>query len=458
MNTQPDQKKTTQNKLDATILFVDDEKNILSSLKRLFRPLIENIMVAESGAEGLTMLEQAKVDIVVSDMRMPEMDGAEFLKQVAEKYPDTIRILLTGYADITSTIDAINKGSIYRYISKPWEDNDIRLTIQHALKSKFLEKERIRLQALTKSQNIELKELNENLEERVKARTEEVRQTMGQLQVAHTTLKNNYLATIKVFSNIIELREGGESELTQNISDMSHKIAKEIGMSDDNAQQLTYACLLRNIGKIGLPDNLITRPFNSLSSEEKTTFIMHPDIGQGILMSLDYLQRASTIMRHQHEQYDGKGYPDNLEEKNIPIGARILTLTSDYYAYQAGLLSASRLSESETITHIKQNSGVLYDPELVDILIKLGGVASGTGKGVGISKTSPEGQQKDAKEIMLDTINISEGMVMARDLKLSNGIVLLPKGHALTKNVILRLRKMENSVNEKMVFYIVGKK
>ena len=86
-------------------------------------------------------------------MRMPEMDGAQFLGKVAQKWPKIIRILLTGYADISSTIDAINKGSIYRYISKPWEDNDIRLTVQHALQGKFLEEERIRLQKLTESQN-----------------------------------------------------------------------------------------------------------------------------------------------------------------------------------------------------------------------------------------------------------------------------------------------------------------
>ena len=113
-------KATTAQEAQATLLFVDDEANILSSLKRLFRPLGYRIFTAESGAQGLEIMERETVDLVVSDMRMPEMNGAQFLEKVREKWPETVRILLTGYAEIGATIEAINKGQIYRYISKPW--------------------------------------------------------------------------------------------------------------------------------------------------------------------------------------------------------------------------------------------------------------------------------------------------------------------------------------------------
>src|SRR5487761_2285976 len=115
----------TKAETPAKILFVDDEANILSSLKRLFRPFGYQIFTAESGSQGLEIMEREKIDLVVSDMRMPEMNGAQFLEKVRAGWPDTIRILLTGFAEIRATIDAINKGQIYRYISKPWEDNDI---------------------------------------------------------------------------------------------------------------------------------------------------------------------------------------------------------------------------------------------------------------------------------------------------------------------------------------------
>lgn len=197
----------------ATILFVDDETNILSALKRLFRPLGYRIITAESGAAGLLVLEENTVDLVISDMRMPEMNGAQFLEQVRQKWPDAVRILLTGYADVGSTIAAINKGEIYRYIAKPWDDNDIVLTVRHALERKNLELEKQRLEALTLKQNEELKDLNANLEAKVRERTEEVRQTMGLLEVAHKQLKESYLTSLKVFSNLMELREGAMGEI-----------------------------------------------------------------------------------------------------------------------------------------------------------------------------------------------------------------------------------------------------
>lgn len=104
----------------SSLLFVDDEPNILSALKRLFRPLGYQVFTAESGDAGLEILKGGTpIDLVVSDMRMPGMGGAEFLEQVRRQWPDVVRILLTGYADMESTVAAINRGEIYRYIAKP---------------------------------------------------------------------------------------------------------------------------------------------------------------------------------------------------------------------------------------------------------------------------------------------------------------------------------------------------
>ncbi len=109
----------------ATLLFVDDEPSILSALRRLFRPHGYRVLLADSGAAALEMLAQEKVDLVLSDMRMPGMDGAQLLQAVRERWPDVARLLLTGYADIGSTIAAINHGEIQRYIAKPWDDNEV---------------------------------------------------------------------------------------------------------------------------------------------------------------------------------------------------------------------------------------------------------------------------------------------------------------------------------------------
>lgn len=432
-----------QDNSSISILLVDDEQNILSSLRRLFRPVGYKIHMANSGQEGLDILQEHKIDLIISDMRMPEMDGAEFLAKVANQWPDTVRILLTGYADMESTISAINEGKIYKYISKPWEDNDIIINVRQALQQKLLEIERDRLLELTRKQNDELQDLNANLEEKVKARTEEVRQTMGQLQVAHNSLKKNYVTTIKVFSNIIELRDRGESSTTRSVADLSHKIAKKLGMSDDDSQQVIFASLLRNIGRIGFSDELNKKAFNSLSSNEKSKVMKHPVIGQGILMALDYLQDAANIIRNQYEHYDGQGHPDNLKGEQIPLGARIITLVNDYFGYQAGLLSSQRLSATESREYIKRNRGIIYDPKLVDAMFEL----------LGVAEVTDQSNEK-LQAIKISSVGLKEGMILAKDLALKNGVILLSKGHELNESLIHRILKTERSIKEEMDIYV----
>ena len=435
--------KHTKDKMNATILFVDDEKNILSSLNRLFRPLIENVYIAESGAEGLEILNTVSVDIIVSDMRMPEMDGAEFLEKVSEQWPETIRILLTGYADITSTINAINKGSIYRYISKPWEDNDIVISIRQALEQKFLKQERDRLLVLTSKQNEELKDLNTFLEEKVVSRTEEVQQTMAQLEITHESLKNNYDRTIKVFSSIIDLREGVANSDNSNAHDLVNKLAEIEGMSGDKIKQLSYAYLLRNIGRIGFPDELVKKPFYILNNEEMKIVKQHPVVGQGILMSLDYLHDAADMIRSQCERYDGQGFPDALNGDEIPLGARIIRLVSDFYGYQAGQLSSKNLSILDTRECIKRKRGMRYDPKLVDLLFEILDF-----------KNSIENEVKEVKEIIVKSSDLKPEMKLSQDLGLANGVVLLNKNIVLNSKLIRAILKMEITMKEKLIIHV----
>ena len=148
-----------------TILLVDDEPSILSALRRLLRPQGYKILMAEGGAAGLALMALESVDLVVSDMRMPEMDGVQFLEQVRERWPGTVRVMLTGYADISSTIGAINRGAIHRYISKPWDDQDILLAIGDGLQRHQLEQENQRLAQLTQVQNEQLQDMNLQLQD-----------------------------------------------------------------------------------------------------------------------------------------------------------------------------------------------------------------------------------------------------------------------------------------------------
>lgn len=424
----------------ASILFVDDESNILSSLKRLFRRAGYNkILTAPGGAEGLAILEQEPVDLIVSDMRMPEMDGAEFLEKAASKCPDTVRILLTGYADITSTINAINKGQIYKYVSKPWDDDDIKITVQKALELKFLQQEHNRLLKLTQKQNRELADLNNNLETRVKSRTEELGQAMAQLELTYDTLKNSYHDSIKVFSSLIEMRGGSLAGQSRRVAALSMKLAQKMGMSEDATQQVEIAGLLYQIGKIGLPDKLIKTPYNSLNTEEKRQYIKYPLMSEATLMALEPIQEAAKLIRHHHEQYDGNGYPDKLKGDDIPLGAKILAVVSDYVGIVKGTLTSKQLDNSEIRSFLWNNRNKRYDPLVVENFLKI---------------ISDELKCTKEKPISVMSSGLEEGMVLAMDIVSEEGVLLLAEGQELTEALIDRIHNFERSTEQDITIYI----
>ena len=166
-----------------TILFVDDEPNILKTLTRLFLDQDYDIHTADSGQKALDLIDSGiQPTVIVSDQRMPEMNGAEFLSKAKKKAPDSIRMVLTGYADINAAINAINLGGIYRYIMKPWNDEDLKLTIRDAIDHFNLVLENRKLNNEIVEKNRKLAELNKLLEKKVAERTRELRQTVKELE------------------------------------------------------------------------------------------------------------------------------------------------------------------------------------------------------------------------------------------------------------------------------------
>lgn len=160
---------------NVTILCVDDEANVLKSLKRLFLDENYEILTAESGKDGLALLEQHQpIQVVISDYRMPEMDGVAFFKEVHDRWPETIRIVLSGYADTAAVVAAINEGQVYKFIPKPWNDDELKITIAKAVERYFLVKANNELNLELQQANYELSRIAAQLEEKVEERTEEL--------------------------------------------------------------------------------------------------------------------------------------------------------------------------------------------------------------------------------------------------------------------------------------------
>jgi YesN/AraC family two-component response regulator len=189
------------NDYNHTILCVDDEKNILSSLKRLLRKEGYRLLTAPSGAEGLKLLEENSVHLVISDQRMPQMDGTQFLAKVKEGYPDAIRIILTGYTDVDSITESINKGHVYKFLLKPWNDQSLKLEIKQALEQYDLIQANKILHKKVLEQNEELKTINENLEALVSERTKQLVIQNRALELSRAILQDLPLPIIGVSSD-----------------------------------------------------------------------------------------------------------------------------------------------------------------------------------------------------------------------------------------------------------------
>jgi two-component system NtrC family sensor kinase len=181
------------------ILCVDDEENVLRSLKRLFLDSEYEIFIATSGDEGLEILRRTEnIQIVISDYRMPKMNGVDFLKEVYKRWPDTIRIVLSGYADTSSIVEAINVGHIYKFIPKPWNDAELKVAISNALDRYVIKQKNVQLTKELELKNRELQEINNNLERLVADRTADLMMRNKMLTCSQNILDSLPLAVIGI--------------------------------------------------------------------------------------------------------------------------------------------------------------------------------------------------------------------------------------------------------------------
>lgn len=403
-----------------TVLCVDDEPNILSALRRALRGQGYRVLTAGGGDEALALLAREPVDLVISDMRMPGMDGAQLLEQVHRRWPQVLRMLLTGHADMGSTVAAINRGRILRYIAKPWDEHELLDAARDALAGLGLQRDKARLEALTARQNDELRVLNDALEARVQVRTQALAQ-------ANERLRRNYLNSIKVFANLLELRGDPFAGHGRRVAAHARRLARGLGLSQDEVVQVFVAGLLHDIGLIGLPDDLLARPLSHYSPEELSSYRQHPLRAEQSLMALDDMQSVTLLIRAHHERWDGQGYPEGLAGEAIPLGARILAVADAFEDYQSGHLAGARCTAAEALVLLRHGAGKQFDPQLVQVFLRL---------------NAPQRPQPPAW-LALGTGAIAPGMVLAADLVSGRGILMLTAGQRLTAALVARIREFE---------------
>ncbi|MBT9299715.1 MULTISPECIES: HD domain-containing phosphohydrolase [Pseudomonas] len=425
-----------------TVLLVDDEESILNSLRRLLRGQPYEVLLAASAAQALEIMATQPVDLIMSDARMPVMDGATLLAETHRLYPATSRILLTGYADLTMIIKAINEGQIHRYISKPWNDEEMLLVLRQSLEHQHSDRERLRLEQLTLQQNDQLKALNATLEKRVLARTSELQQTADMLDLAYDELKRSYVTGTEVFSLLANLRLPKEKQTNRPLIELIRVYCRSQAMDESSVRDLTMAAALYNVGKLSWTDGMMIAPADLLHSTDRELYRSYPTQSESLLMTLEPMKDAARIIRHHQERWDGSGFPDHLKGDGIPFGSRLLKLAVDFIELQRGLILERQMNSDEALLYIRKYAGRLYDPDMVEDFVQacaafLSDVTLG-----------------DPTVKVLGTRELTEGMVLARNLNADNGMLLLNAGKVLNLPLVDKLIAFEAMEGAKYSVFI----
>jgi response regulator RpfG family c-di-GMP phosphodiesterase len=420
-----------------TVLTIDDEPSVLSALRRLFRAQGIKIIQATSAAAGLALLKSEPVDLVISDMRMPEMDGARFLELVKAHDESIGRILLTGYADMSSTIAAINKGAIHRYIAKPWDDHDLVLVVREALSRRALEKKNVELTELTKRQNEQLQEANRTLESRVAARTAELQQINSMLDSAYADLDNTFVLAVNVFSSLMEMR-GSRPGHARRVADLSRETAKRLGLSERDVRDVYLAALVHDIGTIGFPDAMLDKPVSTYSAEEHQRYRRHTIDGETALMALSQLQGVAKIVRQHHERFDGKGFPDGLAGNAISMGARIVAAASDFDELTHGALGETNQSVERANSMLMGGVGTHYDQAVVGTLLQV----------------ADDLTTASMSDVQIAAHDLRPGMVLARAVLSAKGAVLLAAGYVFDERVVKQVTAFASREGVRLTLWV----
>ena len=387
------------------VLVVDDEAEALSAVERVLHNEGLQLTTTTSTDEALALLGRENFAVLICDQRMPGMTGTELLEKARLVSPETVRIILTAYADLTPILRAINTGVVHRFLQKPWNDDELKLVIRQALDQHALLAENQRLQLLTARQNFELKELNEGLERKVHERTVEIRRL-------NQKLEHSFLGSIKLLAELGEMHSPVIGSHSKRVAGLCRDIGGRMGLAGRKLFDVLVAAILHDIGKIGISPDILRQ---------------HPVQGEAIVRMVGDLGDAPRLIRHHHESCDGRGYPDRLKRDNIPLGSRIIAAADTYDWALNSRSSFERTTPEQALETVRDCCPVKLDPTVVSALT--------------LCLRSPGRTRSGPAEVDVGPRDLREDMVLSRDLRTLRGILLLPKDTRLKREHILQIRK-----------------
>jgi response regulator RpfG family c-di-GMP phosphodiesterase len=307
-----------------TVLFVDDEQNILNAVKRLFMSDTIDVLTASTALEGMELMKLNTVAVIVSDNMMPEMNGIAFLEWTKTVSPDSVRILMTGYADLHSAIESINRGEVFRFVTKPWNDTELSQIVLDSI-------DRYKIVSSIKSADE---------------------------------------AKLLSLAQTIELKDPYTKGHCERVATYALMLADGMDLSDVMKKNIKYGSWLHDCGKIGVPEIILNKP-SELDDEQFATMKKHSRWGADVAKTAQLPEPVVNIALYHHERFNGEGYPLGLKGINIPLEARVVAIADAFDAMTSDRPYRKKLSKEEAIAVITKSKSSSFDPALVDIFVSV---------------------------------------------------------------------------------------
>jgi response regulator RpfG family c-di-GMP phosphodiesterase len=330
------------------ILIVDDEEALLRAAKRLFSPP-HRVVTADRPSRALEAMRQERFDVVVSDYRMSEMNGVEFLERVRQLAPQAVRLLVTGAHDFETVVSAVNRGSIFRVLAKPFEIQELQDAINAALDLAGVREERDRFATELVTRNDALQAANTRLEERVRDHTREV---------------------LNVMVDALDIRGGEASAHSRRVAAYARLVAERMGTSGEALRAIELGALLHDVGTIGVRE-VVLHKNGPLTLEDWTEMRRHPLLGWELLQRISFLGESSFVCLEHHERWDGKGYPRGIGGEAIHLGARVFSVVDAYDAITSDRPYRKAQTPDAARAEITRCSGKQFDPRIVEVFLAI---------------------------------------------------------------------------------------
>jgi len=365
-------------------LLVDDDQATLKLIAPKLSAWGHTVHTAENGKNAWEIIKTTPIEIVVSDWMMPDLNGLELCGKIRSKESGNyIYIILISAKDSSKDIVRGLSGGVDDYITKPINFEELRARID--IGSRIVRLER---------------ELNEK----------------------YNTIRNNYLQTIEMFIYLIEMFDEDLGGHSRRVGDISLQLAEKHGdVSSKAYKTIQTAGLLHDIGMIGLPKSILSKRRTEMVEGEQDLFRSHPYLGKKILDEIEYLSPISKIVGMHHEQYNGRGFPDGLPGKDIPIEAQIVSAASIY----DNLIHRGGISYTKIPDHLQRIRGYQLSPQLADMLLEIN------------FENIREDEKASDAEIRLD--QLEAGMILTKNIRMKTGAFVMPSGTRLTRNSIEKL-------------------